>query len=318
MKTRERIVHFYELRLRSNTRASDVTSPSCAPLPALLTALRKQVSMPMEFQRQKTCVSKLDDWGYDATTNTHALLFNRADSAVSDVSFRHMRSGVLRKGNKQTDEGIEISMHALVRPNADNRSALVVMTMGAGVSASALAMALGRLARKVAKEKSAMALFNFPHPSGERDGKGNPVTYAVRYEFECLAHKGQLLEQALRTGEFVEMELIQHETSKFDQGGNLQVKEKRLLVTAGVPTNVTASGLKNALAWYSRNGHGPTYDEARIRFKSPSGRQQDARLALNALDDAFTRKERIEFDTDVEAQQTQLSPTIVAGLKTLL
>lgn len=49
-----------------------------------------------------------------------------------------------------------------------------------------------------------------------------------------------------------------------------------------------------------------------------SGRQQDARLALNDLDAAFTKKEKIEFDSDVEAQQTRLSPTIIAELKNLI
>ncbi len=318
MKTRERVVHFYDLILSSHTRTSDVKSPSCARLSEVLTALKKQASLPVEVQRQKTSLSTLDDWDYDRAAGVHALLFNRADTAVSDVSFRHVKSRALRKGNKVKDEGIEISMHALVRPNADGRTALVVVTMGAGVSAGAIEVALGRLSRQAAEDTRNKALFNFPHPSGEKDGKGNAVTYSVRYEFECVAHKGMLLERALSTGEFVEMELIEHATSKFDQGGNLRVKEKSLLVTAGVPSTVTAAGLRNAIAWHKRQGAGPKYDEARIRFKSPSGRQQDARLALNDLDAAFTKKEKIEFDSDVEAQQTRLSPTIIAELKTLI
>jgi hypothetical protein len=41
-------------------------------------------------------------------------------------------------------------------------------------------------------------------------------------------------------------------------------------------------------------------------------------LALNDLDAAFTLKEHIEFDSDVEAQQEKLCPIILKGMKPLL
>ena len=41
-------------------------------------------------------------------------------------------------------------------------------------------------------------------------------------------------------------------------------------------------------------------------------------LAVNDMDSAFTLKEHIEFDIDVDAQDANLNPTILAGMLPLL
>jgi hypothetical protein len=56
----------------------------------------------------------------------------------------------------------------------------------------------------------------------------------------------------------------------------------------------------------------------RIHYKTIAGKNTSATLDLNNLDAAFTLKEHIEFDTDVEAQQEALNPAIVDGMKLLL
>lgn len=319
MKTTERTVHFYDLELQSRTRAKDIESPSSAKLGQLLEIAHRCVKLPLQTHTTGLSVNILNDWKFDENTDTHTLLFNRADAAVSDVSFRNIKSRALRKGNKAPEEGIEISTHVLVRPNTDGRTALALMTMGSGIPIRHIANALNKQWNDQANESANKALFNFSHPSNAVDANGKPQTYKVRYSLNCAGHAGVVLTEALKNGKFMELELIRRENTEFDQGGNLRIKSESLRVGVGSDVSVSAAMLKRAIRLFVKDKpKNERYKEARIRYRRPSGGEQTVSLALDNLDEAFTRKEKIKFDTDVDAQQTKLSPTIVAELKKLI
>lgn len=317
---RERTVHFYELHFESRTR-SKVKNPSCASLVPLLSSFDSMVTnmnLPHPVRQSTKSHIVLSDWAYDSVNKCYILLINKANSELSDVAFRDLPTNGLRKAGKTKTEGIEVSAHAVLRPNPTRRTASLLLTMGAGVAAKDIESLLNNLSRDAEKDPQHKALFYFDDPSGAVDSNGSPIQYKVNYIFAAHAFPGQTLDSALQTGEFESMDLIAYDHGQFDAGGNLQIVERSLSVKAAIPQNVTAAGLKNTLRGFRQNPDGEIYDKLRVRYKTPAGKSTSTTLDLDQLDAAFTFKELIKFDTDVEAQQDKLSPTIVNGIVPLL
>ena len=317
---RKRTVHFYEVYVHAYTRVG-IQNPSCAPLPALLNCfagLATNNKLPQIIRKSSQLHTVLSDWHYDQRDNCYQLLISKANAALSDVALRDLGTKRLRMAGKTRVEGIEISAHILLRPNANNQTATALLTMGAGVAAKDIEMLLSGMSRIASKQRRNKALYWFDDPSGAKDAKGNPMQYQVHYSFSAHAHMGQTLSEALKSGEFESMELIAPVRSQFDAGGNLQITERSLNVHALLPKTVTGATIRNAVSRFRTQPDASAYSKLRIHFKTVAGKKTSALLELNNLDAAFTLKEQIEFDTDVDAQQETLSPTIVNGMKLLL
>lgn len=319
LSLRKRTVHFYELQVRA-TNAS-VQNPSCAPLPDLLACFAKlpvQRKLPQTFRKSTHLHTVLADREFDPLTGSYALLISKANAALSDVALRDMGTARLRKAGKTKVEGIEVSAHVLLRPNQDGKTAAVLLTMGAGVAAADVGMLLRQMAREAAKVRGNEALFYFDDPSGAKGPDGKAIQYKVRPGFVISGYRGVTLDEALRTGEFEGMDLVAHEHSQFDAGGNLQIIERSIGIQAQVPKAVTGASVRNAVRAFKKQPDGAIYDKLRIRYKTVAGRSTSAVLTINDLDAAFTLKEHIEFDTDVEAQQDKLCTVILGQMRPLL
>ena len=318
MNTRKRMVHFYEIVMQSYTH-SDVVSPSTTDFPSMLQCFQRLAARaPVEISRTNKDSTFLADWNHDAANNFYELLINKADATLSDVAFRNLTTQSLRKGGKQKIEGIENSSHILLKPDANGHTITVLMTMGAGISIADVVRLFRKLSKMASSLKANYDIFHFDHPSGAKTSDGKPVKYRVSYKFRDFAYKGQTLTQALLTGEFESLELIAHDVSRFDTGGNLQVQKRVVQVKATLPKTVTGASLRNAIRQFKQSPDGAYFDTARIQYKSPSGKTSATTLQLQALDAAFTHNERIEFDTDVEAQQASLSQTVLQKMRPLL
>lgn len=308
---RKRTVHFYEILIQSHTLAAAITNPSTATLPDMLRCFAQMAlakHLPITIRRSAHLRTVLADWHYDNANDCYELLLSKANAALSDVALRDLTNSKLRKAGKTKVEGIEVSAHVIVRPNSDRRTAAVLLTMGAGVSANDIEILFRHLARQASKIPANKALFYFD----------DPLQYKVSYRFAALGHKGQTLETALRTGEFESMELVACEHTKFDAGGNLQIEERTLKVKSSLPKTVTAASLRNALRSFRQEPDSAIYNKLRIHYKTEGGKSTSAVLSVQDLDAAFTLKEHIEFDTDVESQQAALTPTILQAMHPLL
>lgn len=318
---RKRTVHFYEIQAQSHAKAS-ISNPSCASMPDLLQACSKLAgarSLPVGIRKSPNVHTVLVDWNFDVATNCYELLVSKANAALSDVALRDLGTTRLRKAGKTKIEGIEVSAHLLIRPNSDGKTASMLLTMGAGVSATDVEVLLRSLCREASKDVKNESLFYFDDPSGAKDKQGNTLKYKVGYRFDAVAHRGQTLTSALMSGEFEGMDLIAHVNSKFDAGGNLQITEQSLAIKAVLPKTVTGAAIRNAVRYFTgQSNNAVLYDKVRIRYKTVAGKKTSAILKIQELDAAFTLKDHIEFDSDVEAQQDRLSPTILAGMKPLL
>lgn len=114
------------------------------------------------------------------------------------------------------------------------------------------------------------------------------------------------------------MELIAHEQEKFDAGGNLEIVERSIGIQAKLPKTVTGASVRNAVRSFQQTPDGALYDKLRLHYKTVAGKRTSAVLDIKNLDAAFTLKEHIEFDSDVDAQQEKLESVILRGMKPLL
>lgn len=317
---RKRTVHFYEIHLGSSTRAA-VKNPSCASLTDLLQSFNLLLlgsKLPRTIRRSSQLHTVLADWNYDATNNCYELLMSKANAALSDVALRDLGTAKLRKAGKTKVEGIEVSAHVLIRPNKDGKKAALLLTMGAGVAAQDVELLLRGLSRLAAKDSRSKHLFYFDDPSGATAPDGTRLQYKVQYGFAAYGHQGQTLTAALQSGQFESMELIAHDKEKFDAGGNLQIVERSIAVQAEIPKTVTGATVRNAVRAFKQSPDGALYDRLRLHYKTVAGKSTSAILDIKNLDAAFTLKEHIEFDSDVESQQESLDSVILKGMTPLL
>lgn len=313
-----RTVHFYEIEMQSWTRSA-VKSPATTTFPRMLACLDAlKVSLPVEVSKRKLARTSLVDATYDATNGWYELLLNKADAAVSDVAFRDLNTAQTRKAGKTKTEGIEISSHVMVRPNSNGHTATVLLTMGAGVAVKDVAALLKMLSQRASRVPAHRELFYFDNPSGALDEHGDPEQYRVSYRFIPSAYKSQTLANALKSGQFEYMELIAHEDRDFDSGGNLKIEQQVVKVTAGLPAHVTGQGIVNAVRSYLKKPDAERFDTLRVRYKTPTGASTSTTLEIAGLENAFTQKETIRFSSEVEAQQNQLSQTVLNQMRKLM
>jgi hypothetical protein len=317
---RKRTVHFYEIHMQARTK-TPIRRPSTASLPTLLKSFQGLAigkNLPITVGGSTKVRTTLVDWYYDANSDHYELLLNRADAGVSDVALRDFDTSNLRKAGKTKKEGIEVSAHVIVRPNRDGQTALVLLTMGAGIGPGNLERLFRGLARQASAQKINQHLFSFDNPSGAKDAKGMPMQYKVQYGFAVHGHQGQTLKQALGAGQFESMELIAFDQQQFDAGGTFQTQERTLKVEAALPKAVTSAAIVNAVKGYLKGPNAQGFDRLRVRYKTQTGKSSSTTLAINDLDAAFTLKENIDFDVDVQEQQAALNSTILKEMRPLL
>lgn len=318
MKNNERLVHFYDLQMKSSTGYGGVKSPSCADIDDVLQACVKTLSKGHVVKQRGDILIEVEDCVYDSTLGTYQLLINKADKTIGDVTFKDFNGRGRRKGNKTRDEGIEASSHVILKPNQDRRSALVLITLGAGVShhtVSQIFRVIVALLKKGAKHEH---LFAFNDPSNTLDASGRPLQYRVRYAFECVGHKDRKLDQALKNGRFLSMDLISKGVEVFDTHGNLHIDERTVSISATNPLVVTAAVVINSVMAFVKNPKADPVDTVRIRYKNDAGKPTSHSFQPNEMEHAFTRKEIVLLNAEVEQQQSRLSPVIIAAMNELL
>lgn len=319
MKLRERTVHVYDVIVSSHaTGRKEIPNPNCASIVDLLSRVSKNISKHKNLVNKGTEIVEICDWRHDSINNRFEILINRADRNVSDITFKHFETRTARKAGKKDIEGIECSSHVVIAPSKNLLIATLLLTVGSGVTISRIETMLNVLVRELRTSGKHKDIFTFAHPSGEKDEKNKAKKYSVRYRFNCVAQQSILLTEALKNGHFVSMDLISHNYENFDSGGNLQIQEQILNIKPTIKNKVTANSIMNAVRSFVRLPQGKAYNELRVRYTNSAGRQQSAALQVNNLDAAFTRREVIELDQDVQEQQTVIDKTIIDAMIKLL
>lgn len=317
---RQRTVFFYDLRMTATTRAA-VQRPSHCGIAAMLKGFASQTGsakLPLTVGQSSHTITYLMDWQHNPSNNSYELLINKANAKLADIALRDLQTTILRRAGKRKTDGIEQSAHLVVRPNANDQSALVLLTMNCGVSMLDVERVFRLLTKAASKMAANRDLFYFDDPAGSIGPDGKRNKYKVGYRYAVDGYMGQTMDDALRTGEFTSMELIAMDKQAFDSGGNLQIEERSLKIEASMPSTVTGASIKNGIRFFQNQPDAHLYDKLRLNFKSASGRPATTILGLNDLDAAFTRREIIEFDSDVDSHDLLLSPTIMGKMRSLI
>lgn len=308
MKKRELKIAFYQLISSIHTRSQDVPRPMGANMATLLATLydafsKKQV-LKLEVNRG-TSILEMADIKYDKANKEYQVLLNFCDSDLADYRLKSVKTRKSKGSGKTDDEGIDKSTHILIKVTSTNQAA-VIATQDAGISMTKLEKFFGIALRTLSKDPAYAAVFQQPHPNGVAG-----ETYNVRYVFECKGQLDTTLQDALNGGSLNLVQLVKHEGGQqFDAQGKLKKKATVLQLQPEIRKGFSVAGLEIAL-----RERPPGYDTVVVDFTDDEGNPGRTTLQVGAMEQAFTRRERIKFDTDLVQSYTSISPTIIARMR---
>lgn len=314
MNSRERVVHHYELEIRSYvTGATTIKNPSCKDFIDIFEEIDKLKPIGATLGAKHFRSLTIADWDFDKSKRTLFVLLNQNDINKSDVAFRDRNKKTVRMAGKLPTEGIETSSYIGMRFDNNNRTASLVMTMGAGITIDNVVKLFRSLIEKLKISGLYKSLFEFPHPSGAVV-KGVQQKYSVQYAIEWSVEKSEYLNAVLASGTLEGVELIHNGSYNFDSAGNF-VRE-RTAITIKPTKTVTVGEIKRAIDDYKKKGN--SVESAKIYFKDANGDSKSTSLPVNGLSDAFVKKTRLIFQTDVTDQDAKFSSTILNPLSNLI
>lgn len=311
MKSRERTIYFYDVRIHSVTRSAGIHVPSCI---TILEAIGLIAKLDLKgrhgiFKRGDKELYQVQDVKVDKITGEMQLLINHADRALADPVFKHFESKRTRPAGKEPIEGIDVSAHVLLRPSLlDPNSALLLVTYGSGVTAKFVEWLLGKLMEIASGDTRNKLQFEFRHPSGEAK-----KTYKVSYKFDCVGHKSQRLSEDLARGYLQTVDLITHEMSNIDTGGGFIISGQSLSIKPVTTVKPSLASLMQAICAVTASTQ-KSFDSVRVRFKDAADNQREELFPANDLEAAFVRKERLRFDTDLPSQHNTINTTIMNAM----
>lgn len=314
MKTKERLVHFYDLELQTLSLDKKIPNPFAEDMSYMLTILSKLLKRGDEIGANSNI--EVCDFDYNKRHSKLILLLNRSDSELSDVAYKDKRTKSRRNGNKTPTEAIEISSHVIITAQSSSNKAEVRMTMGSGIYAERIVKLLNELYEKnKSKDKQIIALKTRPLPTNAIGANNKPITYQVNHRFEYKAHPNAMLADILNTGEVKGLELIENSYHEFDATQKHVISQKTLkLELTSSKTNIQKL---RSLFPLAKKNHQFNVDKVRIEYKLGSEEIKRKEFAVNDLDAAFTKSEKIELDTDHNQQQTEIGYGIIAKMEAI-
>ena len=310
MKKRELGVAFYNLSGLPRAPRTGIESPVGADMATIMKHLFKAFRSTSDPLRPSiehgATLLELADMGHDEAMGEYHLLVNFSDSDTADFLFKNNTTRRSRSSTKQEDDGIDRSTHILLKV-LNPRQARLLVTARTGVGAYRLAQLFGRAVNMLDQRSTSAHLFVQPHPNavpGE--------TYRVNYKFECQGYMGSTLQEALDGGKLNGVELIRYERdAEFDDDGELLKKSTSIQLRPTDATGITLGRLQRAVRRVIPDG----YSKAVIAFSDHEGEQRSKTFDIDALEEAFVRKEVMKFDTDLVQSYARISPAIIAKMR---
>jgi len=272
----ERWIQFHELNLKRD--------PEEAPLIELKTMI------PLLTQRWKngdcvklinneTAAFRIQDLKTYPKKNATVLLIQYTDKNVTDPVFSHLETGRLRTEPKLAGEGVAVSAHVILshKPlNGSLESYRFLLEEVPGVGRSRLAPFLK------SEFKAACAdAFDF---IDEESGKSRKFLPSV----ELLGDLSAQLSDDLKEGSLLQnIELIKHTKGKsgIDEENFFVEVSRHIKIT---PVLNTADGVIGILNKIKDKAKSEGYDDIKIRYKHPQGKQKTATMGATKEDVADT------------------------------
>lgn len=319
MKINKRTVNFYEVQLHTLSRSAEIPQPSQTPLSDVLPFLARHIPPSYEIPCGNTPI-EVTASRWDGTNNELHLLLNIVDPERSDVAYRRRRTKARRLGNKASDEDIEVSSHVVLRVKDGSTVAQMAMTAGAGIYPARVVMLLKNIYKEQSNSTFIKKITNPPLPTGTTDSKGKKKTFKVRHRFNFHGMPNGTLNDIIRTGKIVGIELIDTDIQSLDNSSNISVDKMQMHVSVGSAA-VDLPFIRNVMK-VSLQRRNINADKIRIEYVDSRAdadqRPKSHTFKPSQLEEAFTRSETIELDTAHDDHQTEISDEIITKMSALL
>ena len=173
-----------------------------------------------------------------------------------------------------------------------------------------------RQAKRLAPEK-----YEWIHPDGSKDAKGNPKKYKVNYKFEFTGHISEEFANDLNNGKIHSIELItdKNEHEAFDDSGHVTEKYSSVTLSVVNDEESTVDKLKLLKQVFDRNK--ADYSKAKVRFKSPEGTERTVEIDVETQVpniENYVKKAKLDsFDEILQASYESINSKIVKKITAL-
>ncbi len=314
MKKTERLVSYYDLSIRAESRTFEAPKPI---------SVRKAFQL-MELVPIEKCLKDeskgreqfyISDWKWEG--DVISILVNKSDKGISDPVFTIPQKKQRRTAEKQEEEGQDFSVHIVVQlPQDDQQAALVLIENCVGLGVYAVQRLLNQILHD-AKQLKPLDYEQF-HPDGAVDDKGKSKKYNVDFKCEFEGHISDDLKYDLDNGKIQSIELIteKEKYTNIDEDGYIQEKCKTLVLTLK-DEGVTGKFNKIKNVFIKKKDD---YSRARIKFKTPTGVDRTVVMDTNDVSaQGYVKKEKLDdFEFDLKSSYDKFCDALLERMKDLL
>jgi len=314
MKKTERLVYYYDLSIRAESRTFKVPKPI-----SVKKAFQLMELVPMEKRLKEASKGReqfyISDWKWEG--DIISILVNKSDKGISDPVFTIPQKKQRRTAEKHEEEGQDFSVHIVVQlPQDDQQAALVLIENCAGLGVYAVQRLLNQILHDAKQFKPLD--YEQSHPDGAVDDKGKSKKYNVDFKCEFEGHISDDLKNDLDNGKVQSIELIteKEKYTSIDEDGYIQEKCKTLVLTLkdeGVKGKFNK--IKNVFIKKKDD-----YSRARIKFKTPTGVDRTVVMDTNDVSaQGYVKREKLDdFEFDLKSSYDKFCDALLERMKDLL
>lgn len=314
MKKTERLVFYYDLSIRAESRTFEAPKPISVRKAFQLIEL-----VPMEKRLKEASKGReqfyVSDWKWEG--DIISILVNKSDKGISDPVFTIPQKKQRRTAEKQEEEGQDFSVHIVVQlPQDDQQAALILIEYCTGLGVFVVQGLLNQILHD-AKGLTPQDYEQF-HPDGAIDDKGKPKKYNVVFKCEFEGHISDDLKYDLDNGkiQFIELITEKEKYTNIDEDGYIQEKCKTLVLTLKDEADRGKFNIiKNVLTKKKDD-----YSRARIKFKTPTGVDRTVVMDTNDVSaQGYVKKEKLDgFEFDLKSSYDKFCEALLERMKDLL
>lgn len=314
MKKTERLVFYYDLSIRAESRTFEAPKPI-----SVRKAFQLMELVPMEKRLKEVSKGReqfyVSDWKWEG--DIISILLNKSDKGISDPVFTIPPKKQRRTAEKHEEEGQDFSVHIVVQLPQDNQqAALVLIENCAGLGVFAVQRLLNQILHD-AKQLKPLDYEQF-HPDGAIDDKGKPKKYNVDFKCEFEGHISDDFKYDLDNGKIQSIELIteKEKYTNIDEDGYIQEKCKTLVLTLK-DEGVKGKFNKIKDVFIKKKDD---YSRARIKFKTPTGVDRTVVMDTNDVSaQGYVKKEKLDdFEFDLKSSYDKFCDALLERMKDLL
>lgn len=316
MKKTERLVFYYDLSIRGESRTFEAPKPI-----SVKKAFKLMQLVPLEQRLKELSKGReqlyISDW--DWTGDVISILVNKSDKGMSDPVFTIPQEKKRRTAEKTEKEGQDFSVHIVIQlPQDDLQPALVLIEHCNGLSA----FVVQRLFDQILKDAKNLSPDDFEqvHPDGALDNNGKPKKYNVYFKCEFNGHISDDLIYDLNNGKIHTIELIteREKHTSIDEDGYIQEKCKTLVLTLKDENRPIRDKFNRIKKVFTNKKD--DYSRARIKFQTHTGVDRSVEFDTNdASAEGYVKKEKLdEFEFDLKSSYDKFSDAILGKMKDLL